>query len=375
MDMTTPTRTAVLEKLALLTRRLPDDLYMDDAAFMENMKSCNLGCDDIERYKCWEWPQGIGLFCLWKLFNKGENPAYLDLLKSFFDRQLQIGLPTLNVNTLSPMLALSFLAEYTREERYLAPCRQSAAWMLEHFPRTQQGGFQHTTSDAVNREELWTDTVFMSVLFLANMGRILNDERYKQEAEYQFLLHVKYLLSNETGLFYHGWTFDGNHNFTRALWARGNCWLTIAIPEYLAISSCDAAVRRFLASTLNRQVDALLACQDETGMWHTLLNDPTSYLEASATAGFGYGILLAAEAGLIPAEQKRLAQRALAPILESIDERGVVNRVSYGTSMGRTSLDFYKTIEFCPMLYGQALATLFLHAFLQQEEAWNRTTD
>ncbi len=375
MDMTTPTRTAVLEKLALLTRRLPDDLYMDDAAFMENMKSCNLGCDDIERYMCWEWPQGIGLFCLWKLFVSGENPETLMLLKSYFDRQLQIGLPTLNVNTLSPMLALSFLAEHTREERYLAPCRLSADWMLEHFPRTQQGGFQHTTSDAVNREELWTDTVFMSVLFLANMGRILNDERYKQEAEYQFLLHVKYLQNSETGLFYHGWTFDGNHNFARALWARGNCWLTIAIPEYLAISSCDAAVRRFLVSALNRQVDALLACQDETGMWHTLLDDPTSYLEASATAGFGYGILLAAEAGLIPADRRRLAQRALAPILDTIDASGIVNRVSYGTSMGRTSLEFYKTIEFSPMLYGQALATLFLHAFLQQEEAWNRTTD
>lgn len=373
--MTTPTQAAVLEKLALLTSRLPDDLYMDDTTFLENMKSCSLGCDELERYQCWEWPQGIGLFCLWKLFNKGEKPEYLDLLKSYFDRQLQIGLPTLNVNTLSPMLALSYLAEYTGEERYLAPCRQSAAWMLEYFPRTQQGGFQHTTSDAVNREELWADTVFMSVLFLANMGRILKDERYAQEAEYQLLVHIKYLLSNETGLFYHGWTFDGNHNFTRALWARGNCWLTIAIPEFLAISACDEAVKRFLKGMLNRQVDALAECQDETGMWHTLLNDPSSYLEASATAGFGYGILLAAEAGLVPAERKQLAKRALAPMLDSIDACGAVNRVSYGTSMGRTSLDFYRTIELCQMLYGQALAALFLHAFLQQEEAWNRTTD
>ncbi len=26
--------------------------------------------------------------------------------------------------------------------------------------------------------------------------------------------------------------------------------------------------------------------QDESGMWHTLVDDPTSYVEASATCGF-----------------------------------------------------------------------------------------
>ncbi len=274
MDMTKPIKATVLKKLTLLKNRLPNDLYMDDTTFMENLKLCNLGCDDIERYKCWEWPQGIGLFCIWNMFRKGGNPEHLALLKSYFDRQLQIGLPALNVNTLAPLLTLSYLAEYTGEERYITPCRDSAAWMLEHFPRTQLGGFQHTTSDAVNHEELWADTVFMSVLFLANMGRILKNEEYAQEAEYQFLIHVKYLMNNESGLFYHGWTFDGNHNFAQALWARGNCWLTIAIPEYLKIADCDEAVRRFLAGALNRQVDALMSCQDESGMWHTLLKRP-----------------------------------------------------------------------------------------------------
>lgn len=51
---------------------------------------------------------------------------------------------------------------------------------------------------------------------------------------------------------------------------------------------------RFLVHTLKRQVDALLPLQDsETGLWRTVLMDPSSYVEVSATAGFVGGMLKA----------------------------------------------------------------------------------
>jgi unsaturated rhamnogalacturonyl hydrolase len=45
---------------------------------------------------------------------------------------------------------------------------------------------------------------------------------------------------------------------------------------------------------------------------------------------------------------------------------GIVNQVSYGTAMGRVSLDFYKNIEIKSMPYGQALAILFLLEVLEE---------
>ena len=51
---------------------------------------------------------------------------------------------------------------------------------------------------------------------------------------------------------------------------------------------------------------------------------------------------------------------ALQPVLDCIDEKGVVQQVSYGTPMGRESKDFYKQIPLHPMPYGQAMAILFL---------------
>ena len=335
-------------------------LYEEDDIFLKNMESHNLAGDDIAKYRFWEWTQGVGLFGLWKLFCYEKKECYLDTLKKYYDRQIEIGFPALNINTAAPYLTMSFLAEYTGEEKYMGPCVAAAREIMDSIPRTREGGFQHKTSDSINEQELWDDTLYMTVLFLANMGRILKDNAMKEEAEYQFLLHDKYLCDKVSGLWYHGWSFREKNNFAGAFWGRGNCWITMAIPEFFSISSCSEAVRRTLVNTLKAQIESLCRYQDESGMWHTLVDDEDSYLEASATCGFAYGILKAVKDGLVDKSYLEAARKAAAPVMDCISEDGVVNQVSYGTPMGRTTKDFYKGIELKSMPYGQALAILFL---------------
>lgn len=358
-------RKIVEGKLAKLVDAFCPILYEDDEAFLENMKDKNLAGDDIRRYKHWEWTQGVGLYGLWKHFSRTKDEEVLDILVKYFENQLATGFPALNVNTMAPFLTMSFVGEYLQNERYLAPCREAAAWIMTKFPRTKEGGFQHMTSDTLNDQELWDDTLFMTVLFLANMGRIEGNAAYQKEAEHQFLLHAKYLADPKTGLWYHGWTFHGNHNFAGAFWGRGNCWVTIAIPEFLEMAECDSAVREELIRVLNAQIASLVKYQNDNGMWHTLIDDSTSYVESSATCGFGYGIAKAVRTGLVNECYLVAAQKALAPILDYIGDDGVVQQVSYGTPMGRESKEFYKQIEIKPMPYGQALAMLFLAECLQ----------
>ncbi len=348
------------EKIDRMVDAFSRILYETDDIFLKNMESHNLAGDDIARYQYWEWTQGVGLFGLWKLFCYEKKEIYLDTLKKYYDRQIGIGFPALNVNTAAPYLTMSFLAEYTGEEKYMRPCVEAAREIMESFPRTKEGGFQHKTSDSVNEQELWDDTLYMTVLFLANMGRILQDDEMKAEAEYQFLLHDKYLCDRATGLWYHGWSFQEKNNFAGAFWGRGNCWITMAIPEFLEIHDCSRPVKRLLVNTLNAQIASLQAYQAPDGMWHTLVDDEDSYVEASATCGFAYGILKAVKDGLADRSCLETAARAAAPILDYISDEGVVNQVSYGTPMGRLSKDFYKEIELRPMPYGQALAILFL---------------
>lgn len=352
------------KKLQQTAEAFSDILYEEDETFLKNMESHNLAGDDIRRYQFWEWTQGVGLFGLWKMFCYEKKEEYLEILRKYYDRQIGIGFPALNVNTAAPYLAMSYLAEYTGEAKYMDPCVAAAKDIMENFPRTEEGGFQHKTSDTLNEQELWDDTLYMTVLFLANMGRILKDDTMQKEAEYQFMLHHKYLCDKETGLWYHGWTFKERNNFAGAFWGRGNCWITMAIPEFLAMTDCSEDVKAALVEALTKQVESLQKYQAPNGMWHTLIDDADSYVEASATCGFGYGILKAVREGILDESYKELSEKAVAPILECISDEGVVHQVSYGTPMGRIDKDFYKNIELKPMPYGQALAMLFLAEYL-----------
>lgn len=352
------------EKCQILMEASSKILYEPDRTFLDNMKNHNLAGDDLQKYRFWEWPQGVGLYGLWKEFQYSGSQNSLALMREYYDRQLDAGLPSLNVNTTAPFLALSFLAEYTGEEKYMLACRRAADEIMHSFPRTKEGGIQHRTSDCVNEQELWDDTLFMVVLFLANMGRILKDDEMSAEAERQFFLHAKYLSDPKTGLWYHGWTFRENSNFAGAFWGRGNCWVTIGIPEFLTLGRCSEEGKRQLTEYLRKQVEGLKKYQAPGGMWHTLIDDEDSYLEASATCGFAYGILKAVKDGLIDSSYLETVERAFPAILDCISDDGVVSQVSYGTPMGRTDKEFYKKIEIKPMPYGQALAMLFLIEYI-----------
>ncbi|MGO7594429.1 glycoside hydrolase family 88 protein, partial [Rhizobium leguminosarum] len=59
-----------------------------------------------------------------------------------------------------------------------------------------------------------------------------------------------------------------------------------------------------------------------TRTFATLLDDPSSPLETSATAGIAYGILRAIDAGILDKDDRAYAERALAAVLAQIDEEG-----------------------------------------------------
>ena len=356
------------ETLEILAESFQKFLYEDDETFLKNMQSKSLAGDDISHYQHWEWTQGVGLYGIWQLYEVTGEKAYLSLLEKYYDREITNGLPARNINTVAPLLTLSLLIREKPNSRWQQICHEWAESIMKDFPRTQEGGLQHRTSDSENTQELWDDTLFMTDLFLASMGELEDNEVYRNEALYQFLVHMKYLTDKKTGLLYHGWTFLEKSNFAKAFWGRGNCWFTVAVPEMLSIAKVPQADRRYLIQALGAQIETLARMQDESGMWHTLVDDPTSYLETSATCGFGYGILKAVRMGLVDPKYKQTGMNALLSVLEQIAPDGTVGQVSYGTPMGRESKDFYKQIEIKPMPYGQALAMLYLLEVLYAQE-------
>jgi unsaturated rhamnogalacturonyl hydrolase len=326
----------------------------------------------------WEWTHGIGLYGIWNYFMLTKDPTIKNRVVSWFDKRFASGVQVdKNINTMSPMLTLASVYEESRDENYLPVLEEWAEWAMYAANRTECGGLQHDTYQGPSPQQLWDDTLMMTVMPLAKIGILLNRTEYIEESKAQFVLHCKYLFDPETGAFFHGWTFAGNHNFARARWARGNSWLTIAIPDFIELLDDAEAddeiktVRGRLLGILEAQLDFLVKTQDQaTGFWHTLLDhdDEDSYLESSATAGFAYGILKATRLGLCPEAKAgrylEMAEAAVQGVLSNIDENGELQKTSFGTPMG-SDLDFYRKIAITPMPYGQAMAIMAFSEYLQ----------
>lgn len=350
-----PTDQIILDRLEPLVAGMTS--LRHDGRFYEPNLDGSAG--DYISFESWEWPQGVGLYGLVRLWQHTGDDALKALVEAWFARWIDKGLPPLNINTSAPMLALSVLWRQTGEPRWAPVLDAWADRMLAELPRTPEGGFQHDVSDRVNDGELWDDTLFMAALFLASYGEGADRADLVDEAVRQFLVHARYLADPQSGLWFHGWTFNGRHNFARARWGRGNAWITVGILDLLDLATIPAAVKTFLLGVLDTQIEAVLAHQTASGAWRTLIDDPSSYEEMSATAGFGYGLLKAARLGIGPKGAREAGLKALKVILAHIDDAGNLANVSYGTRMGH-DLQFYRDIPIQPTGYGQALAILCL---------------
>lgn len=322
----------------------------------------NRGTGDIHDHltlDTWEWPQGVAVYAMYKLYKATGNKQTLEDMRAWYARHLAKGLPSKNVNTMAPMLGMTLMYKETGDETYRPIIEEWSQWVMTQMPRTQEGGLQHITSDDVNEQQLWDDTLYMTCLFLYQAGDALGREDMKQEAEYQFLLHIKYLHSPKTGLWYHGYCFQGRHHFGQAYWGRGNSWFTACAVDF-AEWIPDGPVRRLILNTWQEQCKALLSVQDpESGLWHTLLDQPDSYLETSASAAIAYGLLKGSRLGLLDEDCRAAGEKALQGVIAQVAEDGTVQGVSYGTPMGWTQ-DFYRTIPIQPTAYGQGLTFLML---------------
>jgi unsaturated rhamnogalacturonyl hydrolase len=320
---------------------------------------------DTKGWNDWEWTHGIGLYGIWQYYQITGDAKYLLIIEDWFQNRFSSGGTTKNINTMAAFLTLAYVYEKTENTTYFPWLDSWGEWAYHDLKRTKFGGMQHITYLEENDQQLWDDTLMMTVLPLAKIGVVLGRPHYVKEAKYQFLLHLQYLFDTKTSLFFHGWTFnDGGHNFASARWARGNSWLTIVIPEFLELLNLapDDPFHVHLKSTFAAQCEALKRFQTPSGLWRTLLDhseEEGSYVESSATAGFAFGLLKGHRKRYIQPDYREVAFKAIQGVLKNINSDGQLLNTSFGTGMG-SNLEFYKKIPITPMPYGQAMAILAL---------------
>ncbi len=304
----------------------------------------------------WDWNPGVGVNALAAYYDSCKQPEVLDYLVHWVERNKHKAKKFQHVNVMTPFAIFPPMYRWTGDAYYLETALEYGDWILKNSVRTQTGAFQHGGNLT---EEIWADTIFMVVLFLARLGRTTGQPVYAQEAARQLLLHLQYLQDPETGVLFHGYDCQNRNHKSGARWTRGNAWITVGTPLILAEISDLVDIPIEIQDRYAKLAAGLLKYQASNGLWHTVMDRPDFYQETSGSAGIACGLLKGIRQGLLPASYRPAVDRALLSILQTITPEGTVTGVSGGTPILNT-IDEYNKLSRYPTLYGQGLALMLL---------------
>lgn len=305
----------------------------------------------------WDWPGGVAFYGVCEAYAATGKTEYLERVKAWVDENREDGLPKLSVNGVSVGHSLLTLYEATKEERYIETAQEMAEFLTHDAPRFGDGIFQHTVNSETYNfpEQAWVDTMFMAGYFLLRIGKLLGRDDYFNDGLRQYHGHENVLQDSRTNLYYHGWDNIAGNHMSGVHWARGNSWAALTMTRALDIVPVDLPNFMVIEGSLRDQLSAIARLQDESsGLWHTILDDPTSPLETSGSAGIAAALL---SKGRL---YNKYTQRSIDGILARIAEDGTVTGVSAGTAVMQNA-DGYKGVPDKRIQgWGQGLTLAFL---------------
>jgi unsaturated rhamnogalacturonyl hydrolase len=166
-----------------------------------------------------------------------------------------------------------------------------------------------------------------------------------------------------TNLYYHAWDNLNQNHLSGVFWARANAWAALTASEALRLINAMNPSFMVIGDALRDQLSGLVRLQADTGLWHTVLDDVTSYEEVSASAGIATAII-----NFSHVFGHRLYHpyvlKAIQGIAHNIDEDGVVRNVSAGTAVMQDVAGYKQVPKKRIQGWGQGLALAFLSAAL-----------
>lgn len=313
---------------------------------------------DINR---WDWNPGVGLNGISAYYDFCKRQDVLDYLIAWIERNKSKAMKFQHVNKMVPFSIFPAMYRRTGNRYYLDTAIEYGDWILKHSIRTRIGAFQHG-GDLT--EQIWADTIFMVVLFLARLAKLTNNETMACEAAQQLLLHLQYLQDPETGVLFHGYFCDTKNHKSGARWMRGNAWITIGTPLILGEIREMISIPAEITQRYQRLTAGLQKFQASNGLWHTVMDRPTFYQETSGSSGIACGVLKAIHQGMIDSSYLPMVEKALAGILQMIKPDGEVTGVSGGTPI-MNAIEDYDKLSCYPTLYGQGLTLMLIIEYLQ----------
>ncbi|MFX3635644.1 MAG: glycoside hydrolase family 105 protein [Candidatus Pristimantibacillus sp.] len=308
----------------------------------------------------WDWVPGVGVISILSYYENTQRKDILDNLVKWARQNIQKSEQSKVINSMAPFAIFPALYEHTQDPLFLERAEQIGQWMLTEAPRTREGAFEHTVTENVSfPEQVWADTIFMAVLFLARLARLNGNMSYASEAINQLGLHLKLLEDKETGVLFHGWNSIAQDHMSAARWTRANAWIAVGTPMIVQELEGLATVSMPILDRYKAMMHGLIRFQQTNGLWATVMDRPDFYSEISGSAGIACGILKAVRHGLLDISCQSSALQALEGIITRVLPSGEVTGVSGGTPV-MPSIEAYNDIPCHPTLYGQGLVLMLL---------------
>jgi len=295
----------------------------------------------------WSWGDGVLMFGFSQLAARTGLPRYWNYMQAWMEHHIHQGYFFAFSDNCPPGIAAVRLFERTGDDRYQEMMEQVWHYLQHVAARTSDGGLNHM--GFITGKQLWVDSLFMFGIVLNEMSRVEQNPVYHDELIHQIRIFASHLRDEGvpgTGLFRHMWD-DRTKEVTPeelTFWARGNAWVFAMLVELLStLPQGDPRADEPLA-IFTGMAETLAAHQDATtGLWHTVLRDPDTYLETSAAALFAYAFHKGMRTGILDEGYEDVVQRAMAGLQTRLFrgcEGGViVSGTSHGTSPG--DRDYY----------------------------------
>jgi rhamnogalacturonyl hydrolase YesR len=226
--------------------------------------------------------------------------------------------------------------ENEKREDYREYIDKTALHILEKECRLEDGTLARLFP---HKKTIWLDDLYMSVPFLARMGKLTGDWKYFDFAASQVIGFAKYLYDEKSGLYFHCYYDDLKENGV-ARWGRANGWSIMAQCDLLESLPESHPARDTLLRIYRRQVLGFSRYQGESGMWHQLIDKNDSYPETSCTAMFTYGVAKGVNEGWLDRRYSTIAIRGWEGIKSMIAPELKVGGICVGTGI-QDDLGYY----------------------------------
>jgi len=287
------------------------------------------------KHSLWSYEMGVAYAGMALCTEATGDPAYLDFAEQnfrFFFDHLRYFPRATQPNSLdacgSMGAALLKLNAKRPDPRYRRVIDIIADHISHKQFRLQDGTLARRSPQP---ESLWTDDLYMSVPFLAQMGKFTGDLRYFDDAVKQILQFSQRVFDPGKELFDHAW-FSNLKYDPRFFWGRQNGWALMAMAELLSVLPEDHPGRDKVLDILRRNVRALTELQSPNGLWHQMLDKEETYLETSCTAMFAFAIARGVNRGWIEPHWAPVAQTAWRAVEGKVMADGQIEGVCTGTS-------------------------------------------